>query len=162
MAAANALGNIGDRKALGSLIEDLEDEYWNVEQAAATALGNLHDIRAIMPLIRTLGEGAFPSVRTAAATALSKLGEKKWENIVKGEIEDYNRLGSSGDRRAIEPLLKALNDKDPNIRIHAASALAILDDENAIKPLGNAYETETDKNVKTAIVSTIKQLQEKI
>ena len=81
MAAASALGNIGNKIALNPLIEALEDEDWNVKLTAATALGNVGDKRAIRPLIRALGEDEFAFTRVAAASALSKLGEKKWEDI---------------------------------------------------------------------------------
>lgn len=161
MAAASALGNLGNSRALDPLIACLDDEYWNVKASAASALGNLGDKRAIKPLIRTLGENEYGYARLAAASALSKLGEKKWVNIVKGEIEDYERLGNSGDRRALEPLIKALGDKKPNIRIKAALALGNLGDTNAIEILINAYNNDIDKHVKNAIGNVIKKLQGK-
>jgi HEAT repeat protein len=159
MAAASALGNLGDRRAVEPLIEALDDEYWNVKQSAALALGNLGDIRAIRPLIRALGEDEFAFARLAAASALSKLGEKKWETIVKGDREDYKRLGNSGDHRAFEPLVKALKDKDWYVRKNAASALGNLGDKHAIEPLMKAYDEDIDKNVKMAIFNALKKLQ---
>ena len=161
MAAASALGNIGDKRALDPLIATLEDEYWNVKQAAATALGNLGDKRAIRALIIALGEDEYGFARLAASSALSKLGEKKWANIVKGENEDFERLGSSGDQRALEPLIKALVDRKPDIRIRAALALGNLGDKRAIETLIKAYENDIDKNVKNAIAKTLKRLQAK-
>jgi HEAT repeat protein len=161
MAAASALGNIGDRRALDPLIAALEDEYWNVKQAAAKALGNLGDSRAIRPLIRALGEDKYAFARLAAASALSKLGEKKWEAIVKGDSEDYRRLGNSEDHRALEPLVKALKDKDRIVRKNAASALGNLGNKQAIDHLIKAYENDTDNNVKTAIVNAVKKLKGK-
>ncbi len=161
MAAASALGNLGDTRAVQPLIEALEDKYWNVKASAASALGNLGDIRAVRPLIKALGEDEYAFARLAAASALSKLGEKKWLNIVKGENEDYQRLGNSGDKRAVEPLTRALSDKDFNVRRNAASALGNLGDKSAIEPLIKAYENDNDKNVKTAIVNAVKKLQGK-
>ena len=159
MAAASALGNLADRRALDPLIACLDDKYWNVKASAATALGNLGDKRAIRYLIGTLGENEYGFARLAAATSLSKLGEKKWASIVKGESEDYERLGKSGDRRAIEPLKKALDDKKPNIRIKAVFALGHLAGKHAIETLINAYNNETDTHVKRAIGNTIKKLR---
>lgn len=159
MAAASALGNIGDRRALNPLIECLEDEYWNVKASAASALGNLKDPRAIRPLIRALGENEYGFSRLAAASALSKLREKKWINIVKGESEDFERLGNCGDKRALEPLIKALGDKKPDVRIRAALALGDLGDTRAVEILIKAYDNDIDKHVKNAIVKTVKRLQ---
>lgn len=159
MAAACALGNISDKRALDPLIEALEDKYWNVKQAAATALGHLGDKRAIRALIRALGEDEYGFARLAASSALSKLGEKKWANIVKGESEDFERLGSSGDRRALEPLIKALGDRKPDIRIRAALALGNLSDTRATEILCKTYDNDTNKNVKNAIAKTLKRLQ---
>jgi len=160
MAAASALGNLGDTRAVEPLIEALEDEYWNVKASAASALGNLGDVRAVRPLIKALGEDEYAFARLAAASALSKLGEKKWLNIVKGENEDYERLGNSGDKRAVEPLIEALSDKDFNVRRNAASALGNLGDKRAIEPLIKAYE-DNDENVKKAIIKTLKKLKQK-
>ena len=139
----------------------MEDEYWNVKASAATALGNLGDKRAIRPLISALGEDEYAFTRVAAASALSKLGEKKWVNIVKGESEDYERLGSSGDKRALEPLIKALGDRKPDIRIRAALALGNLSDTRAIEILIKAYDNDIDEHVKNAIAKTLKRLQRK-
>jgi HEAT repeat protein len=147
---------------LEPLIEALDDKYWNVKQAAAKALGDLGDKRAIRPLVRALGEDQFAFTRLAAASALSKLGEKKWESIIKGDGEDYKRLGNSGDSRALEPLVKALKDKDHNVRIKAAKALGNLGCKRAIDHLHAAFENNTDKNVQTAIVNAVKKIQGEI
>lgn len=80
-------------------------------------------------------------------------------NIVKGDIEDYARLGNSGDRRAEEPLIKALGDKKPNIRIKAVLALVNLVGTHAIETLIEAYKTETDDQVKIAIGKILKKFQ---
>jgi HEAT repeat protein len=44
-------------------------------------------------------------------------------------------LGKLGDRRAIEPLLLALRDKDKSVRNSAAEALRNLGDPQAVEPL---------------------------
>ena len=159
MAAVTALGNIGNKRALKPLIEALEDEYWNVKQAAAKGLGNLGDKRAIRPLVSALGENEYAFTRLAAASALSKLGEKKWEDIIKGDGEDYMRLGNCGDNRVLEPLVKALKDKDHSVRIKAARALGDLGSKRAIEHLHEAFDNNTDKNVQTAIVEAVKKIQ---
>ena len=61
--------------------------------------------------------------------------------------------GGLSDERAIEPLSKALNSRDPFVRAYAAGALGLLGDKRGIKPLIDAlggasndlrkYATET-------------------
>ena len=50
-AAAEALGQLGDKRAVEPLIAALQDDVENVRQAAAEALGQLGDERAVEPLI---------------------------------------------------------------------------------------------------------------
>jgi HEAT repeat protein len=72
---AQALGAIGDREAMGPLIERLErDEDWSVRGRAAAALGILGDRRATPPLRVALSDMAC-FVRRAAAVALGQLAD---------------------------------------------------------------------------------------
>jgi len=87
-AAAEALGKLGDTRAVGSLIAALQDEDIEVHHAAAWALGEIRDARAVDPLIAALQDEDV-EVRRAAAWAL-------------GEIRDA---------RAAEPLMAALAEK---------------------------------------------------
>ncbi len=113
--AAEALGNLGDARAVEPLIKALGDGDEDVRHAAAGALGKLGDIRAVEPLIKALGDGDG-RVRREAARALGKLG----------------------DTRAVEPLIKALGGGDGRVRREAARALGKLGDARAVEPLINA------------------------
>ncbi|MFN3699646.1 MAG: HEAT repeat domain-containing protein, partial [Dictyoglomus sp.] len=53
-AAAKALGEIKDKRAVEPLISALKDEDWYVREAAAYALGEIGDSRAVEPLISAL------------------------------------------------------------------------------------------------------------
>ncbi|RMF83541.1 MAG: NACHT domain-containing protein, partial [Nitrospirae bacterium] len=86
--AAEALGKLGDPRAVEPLLQALGDESRGVRRAAAEALGKLGDPRAVEPLLQALGD-RYSDVRLAAAEALGKLG----------------------DPRAVEPLLQALRDE---------------------------------------------------
>jgi HEAT repeat protein len=68
-AAAEALGELGDRRAVPALIQALKDEDGSVRGAAAWALGKLGDRRAV-PALRQ----AVKDYNYAAAKALRKLG----------------------------------------------------------------------------------------
>ncbi len=142
-AAAEALGRLGDSRALSPLIQVLDDTEPQVRQAAAGALGRLRDPIAVAPLIRALGDEQC-DVRRASAESLDLLGEPKWKECVKGEYRgDFMRLSKSGDPRAFEPLVRALETvphEDPRIQI--IKALGALKDPRAIEPLIGILESD--------------------
>ncbi len=99
--AAEALGEIGDARAVEPLIQALlGDESEGVRGEAAGALGHIGDARAVEPLIQALKDEDW-WVRKEAAWALGKIG----------------------DERAIEPLTQALNDEEELVRAQAEAAL---------------------------------------
>jgi hypothetical protein len=67
--AAQALGEIGDDRAVEPLIGALGDQRQDVRKTAAEALGKIGDVRAIEPLSRATGD-SFDSVRVSARAAL--------------------------------------------------------------------------------------------
>lgn len=77
------------------------------------------------PLFSALGD-LDGSVRLAAAEALAILGEPKWNEIIKGDYEDFARLGKSKDPRFIAPFIRALCKNDGHERLIVAKALANL------------------------------------
>lgn len=79
MWAAEALGEIGDARALPALIEALDhnDQNGQTAAAAADALGKIGDERAVEPLVSRLNtvlDGGYAAPAEAAATALGRLG----------------------------------------------------------------------------------------
>ncbi len=117
------------------LMEALEDRDVDTRRAAAEALGRMGHQQAVGPLIRLLGNSGYRHARLEAAVALDKLGESTWKEWVKSEDADFERLGSSGDPRAVEPLLKALKESVRKEIPAVASALARLGHPAAIEPL---------------------------
>ncbi len=114
--AAEALGNLGDERAIDPLIAALKrDEFSGVRWKAAEALSKIGD-RAVGPLIATL---QYPDedVRWKAAIAL-------------GEI---------GNPDAIVPLISLLADDDRYVRSRAAHALSMIG-EPAVPPLITALK----------------------
>jgi HEAT repeat protein len=108
-AAAEALGAIGNARAVEPLIEAL-GENSNVCGSAAKALGAIGDARAVEPLIKVLGvkwpSFFSPWVRENAVEALGKIGKP-----------------------AVEPLTKALSDDEEWVRDAAKEALKKLGHE---------------------------------
>lgn len=124
VAAAQALGEIGDDRALGPLKIALEDEVPDVRVAAAQVLGEIGDYRALRPLGIAL-EDEVPDVRVAAAQALGQLHDSK--------------------AKSLWALCKALRDEIPDVRVAAARALGRmgrLERSEAVKALCLAVHDE--------------------
>jgi HEAT repeat protein len=139
MSSANALGEIGDIKAIEPLIAALRDPFFSVRNAAANALKRLGwhpdkneiganywvstedwekclDIGglAILPLVETMLTHYSEYTRMNAATTLGKIGSSQ----------------------AVKPLIFVLlNDKVFDVRMHAAEALGQIGDVDALAPL---------------------------
>jgi HEAT repeat protein len=74
--AAEALGKIGDPRAVDSLIATLSDSYDLARRSAAEALGKIGDPRAVDSLIAALSN-SDDGVRRNAAEALGKIGDSR-------------------------------------------------------------------------------------
>lgn len=131
--AALALGEIGDPRAVGPLIQALKDENDFVRLEAAEALGKIKDARAVKPLTQALKD-EYEWVRFRATVALGKIGSKAEEAVpalAKALKDEYDfvreeaaeALGEIGDARAVEPLTKALKDEEEEVQEAAQEAL---------------------------------------
>ena len=130
--AAEALGRIGDARAVKPLSVALKDTY--IGHDAAEALGRIGDARAVKPLSAALND-TDSLVRRAAAEALGRIG----------------------DARAVEPLSAALKDTDNGVRYHAAEALGQIGDPRAVEPLSAALK-DTDSGVRYRAVEALDRL----
>jgi len=106
VAAAQALGQLGARKALPQLITTLvTDDDSDARKAAAYALGVIGDDGATRALVWTLNnKDEAPAVRGMAAESLANVGAKS----------------------AVPTLLAALNDPSAEVRFWSAFALGEL------------------------------------
>jgi len=108
-AAAEALGGIGDARAVEPLIQALKDRDVDVRKAAANALGKFGK-PAVRPLIRALKD---MDVRKAAAGVLQKLGWQPDSTATKVSyliaLEEWDELVKLGEP-AVESLIEALKD----------------------------------------------------
>jgi DNA-binding NarL/FixJ family response regulator len=101
-AAARALGERRDLRALPGLIEALRDGHCFVRVSAARALGNIGNARAVMPLAVSLKDDDW-EVRASAAWALGEIGVKRIEEPLIGAMSDTNMMVK---RQAAESLKK--------------------------------------------------------
>ena len=132
--AADALGRIGDSRAVSRLIHALEDPAMTVRRAPMVALQRLEAMNAV-PRIARLLEDESGGVRVTAAAVLGKfedpravpalvrsLGDAQWDV----RQASATALGQIGDRRAIPALEKATRDPRKSVARAAAAALRAL------------------------------------
>lgn len=159
--AAIALGEIGDGRAVGPLLQAArrkgarkganEKETVRIVEA----LGELKDTRATEYLSTLLSikaiyrHGEVPialgKIRDPRAVEPLIRVVKNKKMLAKIRQTAVMALGEIGDRRAVEPLIEALSDPDQDIRENAAEALGQLKDKRAVAPLlrvlrGGAFE----------------------
>jgi hypothetical protein len=124
-AAAEALGEIGDSRAVDVLAEASREEDTWVRSTAAYALGRVRHPRATPPLVPLLAD-RYRVVRASAAGSLSALGwapggeaDRAAHLIALERWMDALRIG----RPAVDPLVRALQFEEDPIRAEAATAL---------------------------------------
>ena len=105
MAAARALGELRDERALTRLVATLGDDNWQVRQVVVWALSEMKDDRAVTALCSVLLSDVRVEVRRGAAEAL-------------GEI---------ASEAAIPSLKQALNDADSSVSTKAAWAISEIE-----------------------------------
>ena len=132
--AANVLGEVGAQRAFPSVVRLLDDPEDEVRAKAATALGRMGDRRAVGYLVDHLLSDSAPFVRARISAALGQLGGPEViERLVRAlgdpawwvrmrTVEALEHVGGVAEG----PLLIALDDSDPEIRIRAAVALERL------------------------------------
>ncbi|MBX7221330.1 MAG: HEAT repeat domain-containing protein [Blastocatellia bacterium] len=135
-AAAEALGKIGDQRAVEFLLPSLK--HWDVEvrRLTAAALGRIPDARSVEPLQALAEKDTDGRVRAAAALA----------------------LGTIGDQTAIDLLMGRLGDKDPEVRQAAAMSLGRLRNPYATQALVNALNDDY-ADVREAIALALEALR---
>ena len=122
----------------------LKESRLDVRLKAARLLQDVPDPVAVEPLIGALRDKDI-NVRLRAATALGKIGQPAGKSLV-GLLQDpdpemrrvaVEQLGKIRHTEALEPLLAALRDPDPNVQWWAAWALGEMGPpaEEALKKL---------------------------
>jgi HEAT repeat protein len=135
MAAASALGRIGDEDGLRPLVERLGDDDPRVRERVCYALGQIGDPNGVDPLIERL-EDDHERVRSAAADA----------------------LGTVATGSALAALLAMLDDDNAAIRRVAASALGNAGSAEPVPDLVGALEDSHDAVRQAAVFSIIQLL----
>lgn len=105
MAAARALGELHDRRAVTKLVATLSDDNWRVRELVVWALSEMRDARAVTALCSVLLSDTRAEVRRGAAEAL-------------GEIQSDE---------ALPALKQALQDSGPGVSAKAAWAISEIE-----------------------------------
>jgi HEAT repeat protein len=167
--AALVLASIPDPRAVEPLIALLHDNapsFTTVGEMAAFALGAIGDQQAVEPLIGSLHN---PHTRRHAIEALVTIGDPRAiEPFIHLLNTTHNPrvatiLGNFGDRRAVEPLLTALQNRPSDdshfqpgyqvFRYYAVRALGKLGDARALPLLEQILAQETEPVLKGKSVS---------
>jgi len=163
--AAEALGRIGDKKALKPLLKSLKDEDYRVISTSIISLCKIGDEKSIKPIIN-----AFTNINKHVEENEDKKYVKKLSNTVfEHLIELLNSKNSSirievafslantnineyleenEDKKyvkkftntLVEQLIKLLKNKNPSIRIEAAFSLAKIKTERSIDAIIEAWK----------------------
>lgn len=142
LAAAEALGKIGDKNAVESLIDVVSDENEKsvyVRESAALALGMIGDSRAL---------DAFVGILEAKKTFLDKFTFLK-ERV----IEALNKIDFSSNKRAVAALKEALNDESPQVRINAVESLMNSNVDEAFDLIWKMLYDTDDEVKKNAVIA---------
>lgn len=143
--SAEALGQLGDPRAIDPLIEALNDTHENVKKVVIIALGNFDDPKAISALVDKLIKvsPAYHIVHIALWKTLTKIGSPAVPELINAlehndasvRITVIKILVGIKDDRVVGALIKRLKDEDRFVKIVAVEALCKLRDPKAIEPL---------------------------
>jgi HEAT repeat protein len=132
--AAQALGQIGDKRAVEPLLHVLaQDQDGVVRWVAALALGELAEESAIPALVNALTDEDW-NAASAAGKALVRIGKPAVGPLIERLLDpDYRvrrhaaqALSEIADSRATQPLIAALEDEDSWVRFSAAEGLGAI------------------------------------
>ena len=171
--AATSLGRIKDRRSIGPLTVALKHRYEKekhrhgvVRKTIAVAIGEI-DIDALVALMTE----EDVRIREAVASALLEFEEAQAMEVFMRILREapqshirsaaVRKLGQTGDRRAVEALITALNDNSRYVRQFAAKALEKIGDLRAIGPLEAAAVGDKDFVVRNAAGRAFRKLEQK-
>ncbi|MCD6574756.1 HEAT repeat domain-containing protein [Candidatus Aerophobetes bacterium] len=158
------LEGIGE-KAMDVLISLLKDEDHDIRKFACDTLGNIANPKAAPYLITTLNDSNI-NVACAAAEALGKIGDKRAVEPITKALEGNmwlmcscaEALGRIGDKRAVESLMSIPSNENALVLLSTIKALGKIGNERAIDFLLCFSKSET---LRGAVAEAIAQIVEK-
>jgi HEAT repeat protein len=131
-AVVHALGDIGDPLSATTLAAALNDTDRHVRIRAASALGDLDELHTAPAALIRAAESTDIEFAEAAINALAEIHDPATVDVLIGRLTSPSRdirlrvveaLGNIGSAKALPGLMKALGDRDPEVRRAAAEAL---------------------------------------
>ncbi|HFE64868.1 MAG TPA: alpha/beta fold hydrolase, partial [Caldithrix sp.] len=151
------------------LITNLKSDDINIAAYSALTLGDTKKDEAIEPLIDLLDhEKSY--VRVCAQIALRKLGENMVELFIRkfsdkkepvqSRVALITALGNIWNKRAVMPLINAINDSDQSVRSAAIYSLGNIKDKRAVEPLIVAIN-DSSQSVRERAIEALGKLGDK-
>jgi len=134
MAAANALGRLGNQAGTKALVGRLGDPDARVRARAARAVGRIEDPRAVSALRKALGDDSV-DVRREAADSLGRIGTEEALDALLDLLDDdsetvrriaANSMGNFGSVKPLDALVSLLSDDVEAVRRAAVFSLIEL------------------------------------
>ncbi|MEA3507158.1 MAG: HEAT repeat domain-containing protein [Elusimicrobiota bacterium] len=167
--AAEALGNMRDKRATSYLIDALGDVNRNVKASAIVSFGYIRDPKAVKPLIEFVKEEENVGLKISALNVLGVIGDSRAVTPLVEALENDNprirriaaqSLGRLRDKESVDALIDAADDKNEGVRLFAVRALGEIGSEDAVKPLKKLLDDEENLEVKIAAAHALGQLGE--
>jgi len=162
MCAITALGELGDEKALKPIIEALQDKDSKVRLSALEALEKFDDERATAPLLEAQQDNDF-KVRQNATELLGKISKKSEKAVQNGKIQImlsiFGTLCVLGEAENAAAIILALENTEPQVRMHAAEILGDCGIRQSVAVLVKRLVIEHDSRVRQAIDNALKKLR---
>lgn len=154
--AITALGQIGDPRAVGVLIECYRHQ--NLAWIAKDALARIGP-PAVEPLIAALSH-ANPDVRFMAVRTLGELGDPRalaaLDAMIENEPDETNRQLARSTLKNL--LIDSLQSGEAHVRRIAVEGMARLGDARTIEPLQTVADHDPDETIRQAAQDTILHL----
>ena len=163
--AAAALGDLGDRRAVGHLLPMARSDEYSFRLTAIEALGRLGDTRATATVMVALGAGDART-RASAAEALGRIGDRSATRGLADLLGDESErvrlsaaeaLGQLRDPTAVGGLVRVLGEKSSRMRIAAARALGLIGRRGAEGTLARLL-ADKDRAVRRSALAAIRLL----
>lgn len=141
LSCADALGRLGDKYAVTSLMDVVSDEEEKsvyIRESAAVALGLIGDMRAVDSLVKVIES------QNGIMDKFSYLKEKA--------IEALCRLNPNNDR-TFNALKKSLHDENPQVRINTIEALMDYETEESISLIKNMLFDKDEEVQRNAVIA---------
>ena len=141
LSCADALGKLGDKYAVTTLMDvvsDEEEKSLYIRESAAVALGLIGDIRAVDSLVRIL------ETKNGIMDKFTYLKEKVVEAICKL---------NPNDDRVYKALKNSLLDENPQVRINTIEALMEYDNQESCELIKNMLKDEDEEVQRNAVIA---------